>query len=76
MAGFGEDSAMISNLTGYRHALRAHLHNVTLRHWDPAMRIMGAKALSVLLELCERPDHENALDLEVNFACSVWFGMS
>lgn len=35
----------------YRAALREHLHNITLRHWDAAMRVSGAHALSSLLAL-------------------------
>jgi len=36
----------------YRSALREHLHNITLRHWDAAMRTAGASALAELLRLC------------------------
>jgi hypothetical protein len=35
----------------YRDALRGHLHNITLRHWDGAMRTAGAAALAHLLAL-------------------------
>ncbi|CAK9785549.1 ARM repeat-containing protein [Cutaneotrichosporon oleaginosum] len=35
----------------YRAALREHLHNITLRHWDVAMRTGGAGTLAALLAL-------------------------
>lgn len=35
----------------YRAAMREHLHNTTLRHWDSAMRTAGASALTALLAL-------------------------
>lgn len=35
----------------YRTALREHLHNITLRHWDGAMRVSGAQTLAALLAL-------------------------
>lgn len=35
----------------YRAALREHLHNITLRHWDGAMRVAGAQTLAALLAL-------------------------
>ncbi|TYJ51709.1 hypothetical protein B9479_007714 [Cryptococcus floricola] len=35
----------------YREYMIDHLHNVTLRHWDVAMRIIGAEALKCLVEL-------------------------
>lgn len=35
----------------YRKAFREHLHNITLRHWDAAMRVAGAPALASLLQL-------------------------
>lgn len=28
-----------------------HLHYTTLRHWDPAMRLMGAQSLKMICEL-------------------------
>lgn len=35
----------------YRDAMREHLHNITLRHWDTGMRTAGATALAALLAL-------------------------
>ncbi|KAL7418710.1 hypothetical protein Q5752_006393 [Cryptotrichosporon argae] len=35
----------------YRRAMRSHLHHITLRHWDSAMRTLSARALRALLDL-------------------------
>ncbi|EIN12617.1 TBCD protein [Punctularia strigosozonata HHB-11173 SS5] len=35
----------------YRPSLINHLHAVTLRHWDPAMRVLGARALRIICEV-------------------------
>lgn len=35
----------------YFAALREHLHNITLRHWDAAMRSAGAASLAALLQI-------------------------
>lgn len=32
----------------YRASLVQHLHDFTLRHWDPAMRQIGAQALAAI----------------------------
>ena len=49
----------------YRQRMREHLHNVTLRHWDTAMRIQGATALRALLELGDYSHVADAVGKEV-----------
>lgn len=41
-----------------------HLHYTTLRHWDPAMRLLGAQSLRLICELAD-PLPEQALKIEV-----------
>ena len=41
-----------------------HLHYTTLRHWDPAMRLIGAQSLKLICEL-EPSLPEQALRIEV-----------
>lgn len=48
---FTEAAPAAAHHTVYRKAFREHLHNITLRHWDAAMRVAGATALASLLEL-------------------------
>lgn len=48
----------------YRKAFREHLHNITLRHWDGAMRSAGAAALASLLEL-DQADVRDSCDREL-----------
>ncbi|WVQ76181.1 hypothetical protein IAR50_005840 [Cryptococcus sp. DSM 104548] len=48
----------------YRGHMIDHLHNITLRHWDVAMRFIGAEALKSLVELdIQRLDQ--SLDREI-----------
>ncbi|WWD22528.1 hypothetical protein CI109_107021 [Kwoniella shandongensis] len=49
----------------YRDTMREHLHHITLRHWDSAMRIQGAAALKSVLELGDKSDVEGSLRREV-----------
>lgn len=58
------DHADASHLV-YRDAMRKHLHNITLRHWDSDMRILGAKALSALVLAGSEDDLSTAIDTEV-----------
>ncbi|ORY25084.1 armadillo-type protein [Naematelia encephala] len=55
----------------YRTALRNHLHNITLRHWDIAMRTLGATTLRSLLELSELADLEESINREINELSSL-----
>lgn len=45
--------------------MRKYLHNITLRHWDSDMRILGAKALSALVVAGTDDDLDTAIDIEV-----------
>ncbi|WWC85834.1 uncharacterized protein L201_000701 [Kwoniella dendrophila CBS 6074] len=50
----------------YRNKMRDHLHHITLRHWDTAMRIQGAQALQSILKLGDDTDMQDALQREIN----------
>ncbi|KAK8845579.1 hypothetical protein IAR55_006295 [Kwoniella newhampshirensis] len=50
----------------YRDGMLEHLHHITLRHWDSAMRIQGAAALKSLLESGSEEDLDRSLYREVN----------
>ncbi|GHJ90423.1 hypothetical protein NliqN6_6825 [Naganishia liquefaciens] len=54
----------------YRAAMLEHLHYTTLRHWDPAMRLIGAQSLKLICEL-EPSLPEQALRIEVAHLTSV-----
>ncbi|KAJ9099164.1 hypothetical protein QFC21_004044 [Naganishia friedmannii] len=54
----------------YRSAMLEHLHYVTLRHWDPAMRLIGAQSLKLICEL-EESLPAQALQLEIDQLGSV-----
>ncbi|KAJ9116353.1 hypothetical protein QFC22_004794 [Naganishia vaughanmartiniae] len=54
----------------YRSAMLEHLHYVTLRHWDPAMRLIGAQSLKLICEL-EESLPAQALQLEMDQLGSV-----
>lgn len=50
----------------YRASLVQHLHDFTLRHWDPAMRQIGAQALAAIHVQQQNPQELAAsLDREV-----------
>lgn len=51
--------------------MRKYLHNITLRHWDPDMRILGAKALSALVNAGTDHDLDTAIDTEVSLLTKV-----
>jgi hypothetical protein len=46
--------------------MRNHLHHITLRHWDTAMRTLGATALKDLLELGTKEDVDDSIAREVS----------
>ncbi len=52
-----------------------HLTTCTLRHWDPHMRQLGARALSALMPVIEGPVREwvmtSVIDMLVGFAMDV-----
>lgn len=50
----------------YRNVMIQHLHNITLRHWDLDLRILGAKALSALVTAGTDTDLDSAIDTEVS----------
>jgi hypothetical protein len=50
----------------YRRKMRDHLHHITLRHWDEAMRTLAAVALKDLLRLGDDSDLNDAIDREVS----------
>lgn len=50
----------------YRDRLRDYLHNFTLRHWDPAMRILAAGTLRSALLLGDAGDIDNSINREVS----------
>ncbi|KAJ9124791.1 hypothetical protein QFC24_003160 [Naganishia onofrii] len=54
----------------YRAAMLEHLHYVTLRHWDPAMRLIGAQSLKLICESKESLPAQ-ALQLEIQQLGSV-----
>jgi hypothetical protein len=47
--------------------MREHLHNITLRHWDEAMRTLAAVALKDLLRLGDNDDIDDAVEREVSY---------
>ncbi|GFZ52002.1 hypothetical protein JCM24511_09773 [Saitozyma sp. JCM 24511] len=49
----------------YRDRMRGHLHHITLRHWDTAMRTLGATALRDLLELGTEEDMDDSIAREI-----------
>ena len=49
----------------YREPMRAHLHHITLRHWDKNMRVLGARALRELVQLGGSADLSDAIEREV-----------
>lgn len=50
----------------YRSQMRDHLHNITLRHWDTAMRVLGAAALRALLALSGEDQLYESIHREVS----------
>ncbi|WRT63818.1 uncharacterized protein IL334_000743 [Kwoniella shivajii] len=50
----------------YRDKMRNHLHRITLRHWDSAMRIQASQALQSLLRLGGDADLQDSLERELN----------
>lgn len=58
-------SDMRSSHEEYRSAMLEHLHYTTLRHWDPAMRLIGAQSLKMICELQETLPGQ-ALQIEVS----------
>lgn len=48
---FANAAPAVAHHRVYRAALREHLHNIALRHWDVAMRTGGAGTLAALLAL-------------------------
>ena len=50
----------------YRKRMREHLHQVTLRHWDSAMRTLGSTALTNMLRLGSPGDLQDSMDREVS----------
>lgn len=55
----------------YRNEMRKYLHNITLRHWDSDMRILGAKALSALVVAGTDDDLDTSLNVEVRLTIDV-----
>ncbi|KIR54961.1 cofactor D [Cryptococcus gattii Ru294] len=55
----------------YRTAMIAHLHNITLRHWDCSIRCLGAQALRKLLEQNSKEMLEDALQRELKELVSL-----
>jgi hypothetical protein len=49
--------------------MREHLHGITLRHWDEAMRTAGAGALRDILDLGHEEELDNAIEREVRAGC-------
>jgi hypothetical protein len=49
----------------YRDRMREHLHQVTLRHWDVAMRMLGASTLQSVLGMSGPDDLNNSIQREV-----------
>ncbi|WVF65933.1 hypothetical protein IAT40_000671 [Kwoniella sp. CBS 6097] len=49
----------------YRDRMREHLHHITLRHWDVAMRVQGANTLRDLLKLAEVADMQESIEREI-----------
>ncbi|KAJ9100981.1 hypothetical protein QFC19_005377 [Naganishia cerealis] len=54
----------------YQSAMLEHLHYITLRHWDPAMRLIGAQSLRLISELNDTLPSQ-ALQLEIEQLGSV-----
>ena len=46
--------------------MRLHIHNLTLRHWDSAMRDLGARASGEILKLSEEEVVRRSLLFEVS----------
>ncbi|WVQ80901.1 hypothetical protein IAT38_003008 [Cryptococcus sp. DSM 104549] len=49
----------------YRDRMREHLHHITLRHWDTAMRSQAGAALRSLLDLGEEADVDDSMGREI-----------
>ncbi|OCF31205.1 cofactor D [Kwoniella heveanensis BCC8398] len=49
----------------YRNRMREHLHHITFRHWDTAMRVQGAQTLRSLLQLGEEVDLQDSIQREI-----------
>ena len=49
----------------YRKALVSHLHHITLRHWDPAVRSIGSRSLRMIAEVAGREARQAAVNQEV-----------
>jgi hypothetical protein len=49
----------------YRGALRQHLHNISLRHWDKSVRDLGSRALRDIVKIGGTEDLDDAIATEV-----------
>ncbi|TXT16051.1 hypothetical protein VHUM_00554 [Vanrija humicola] len=55
----------VAEHTVYRAAMREFLHNITLRHWDIAMRNLGAVALKAILALSSPDEVSDSITREL-----------